>query len=185
MVVQLGTHGSPGFDDPIALMMDCHRRIEHFLKVIELVTEHASSGHLDDSSASELRTALHYFRVAAPVHTADEEQSLFPELRAVREGSPDALVERAAVLEAQHREAEQLHERVHEQLARWIDVRWLDVQAHEELQCHVAKLQSLYREHIAFEDDKLFPAASRCLDPAALSRIGRAMAARRGVPLQG
>lgn len=182
MPVQIGTLGQPGFDDPIALMKDCHRRIEHFLNVIQLVAEHASSSHLDDSAASELQTAMRYFREAAPLHTADEEQSLFPEIRALRHDRPEALIQRAAVLEAQHREAERLHELVHEQLARWIETRRLDAPSLEELQCRIEKLRALYREHIAFEDDKLFPAASRSLDPAAISRIGRAMAARRGVP---
>ena len=50
MSVLLGSMGQPGFDEPIALMMDCHRRIERFLGVLQHVAAHCGSGRLDEES---------------------------------------------------------------------------------------------------------------------------------------
>ena len=43
------------------------------------------------------------------------------------------------------------------------------------------RFDALYADHIAREEAELLPLARRLLDPAALERLGNAMAARRGV----
>ncbi len=181
MPVQLGSQGQPGFDEPFALMMDCHRRIEHFLGVFERVVERSAGQTIDEDAAAALRTALHYFKAAAPKHTADEEDSLLPELRELNRRDLAPLLKQAEVLEAQHRQAEQLHDRLHRQLTHWLQAGTLDPPALDELHNDLAALRVLYREHIAFEDSTLFPAAQRALDQAAVQRIGSEMAARRGI----
>ena len=65
-----------GFTNPIGLLSDCHRRIDRFLKTLEAVADHG--GVLDAPCRKALQTALEYFRSAAPRHTADEEEDLFP-----------------------------------------------------------------------------------------------------------
>jgi hemerythrin-like domain-containing protein len=181
MPVQLGTRGQPGFDEPIALMMDCHRRIESFLGVLERVADQFAGGPLDGEASAAVRKALRYFREAAPRHTADEEDSLFPEIRRVDSPEAAALLERAAVLEAQHRQAEALHDRVHSLLERWLDEGRLDAAAGTTLRDALSALRLIYHEHIAYEDHTLFPAAQRLLDPEAIARVGQAMAERRGL----
>ncbi|MGP1346103.1 MAG: hemerythrin domain-containing protein [Phycisphaerales bacterium] len=185
MPIQIGTTGQPGFDEPIALMMDCHRRIESFLGVIERVVHRDADGPLHDDARNALRTALRYFRHSAPHHTADEEESLFPRLRAMDRPGNERLLERADALEQQHRVAEALHDRVHTTLDRWLAGLCPAGTELKSLLDDLATLRSLYSEHIAFEDEELFPAAASQLDDAALAAIGHEMAARRGRPVPG
>jgi hypothetical protein len=62
------------------MLGDCHRRIERSLNVLVSVARQ-NGGWLDEGQRTALVTSLHYFRDAAPKHTADEEDSLFPSLR--------------------------------------------------------------------------------------------------------
>jgi hypothetical protein len=34
MAIQIGAKPDSGFDDPIGMLKDCHRRIEHFLNIL-------------------------------------------------------------------------------------------------------------------------------------------------------
>lgn len=181
MPVQLGDRGQAGFDEPIALMMDCHRRIEGFLGVLERVAQRYAGGPLDEEASRALRTALRYFQTGAPRHTADEEDSLFPALRELERPDLADLLERAETLETQHRRAETLHVKVHAYAERWLEAGSLEAPSLEALRRDLASLRSLYREHIEFEDNTLFPRAKRLLDHDTLRRIGGEMAARRGV----
>ena len=79
MPVVIGAAAENGFTNPIGLLSDCHRRIERFLKTLEAVAD--LGGVLDAPCRKALKTALKYFRNAAPRHTADEEEDLFPMLR--------------------------------------------------------------------------------------------------------
>src|SRR5690348_7525687 len=76
MSVQIGAPVH-SFSNPTGLLSDCHRRIEMFLGSLEAV---AKTIHrpLTEETAQALTLALRYFRQAAPKHTADEEESLFP-----------------------------------------------------------------------------------------------------------
>ena len=51
-----------------------------FMNVLQQVAM-AADRPLADDARNSLETALRYFREAAPKHTADEEESLFPRLR--------------------------------------------------------------------------------------------------------
>jgi hypothetical protein len=62
-------------------LSDCHRRIEKFLEQIIRVCTTARGGELNAGQREALEVALRYFRQAAPLHTADEETSLFPRVR--------------------------------------------------------------------------------------------------------
>jgi Hemerythrin HHE cation binding domain len=83
MPVTIGAKTSPDFSNPIDLLIDCHRRIERFLTVLVKVAEQAKGGLMTKEQSRECEQALDYFRNAAPRHTADEEESLFPRLRVV------------------------------------------------------------------------------------------------------
>ena len=80
MPVQLGAAPAHGFDEPLGLLSDCHRRIENFLSILRKVEESADET-LHEQQRQAIETALTYFRTAAPRHNEDEEQSLFPLLR--------------------------------------------------------------------------------------------------------
>ncbi|MGE0705434.1 MAG: hemerythrin domain-containing protein [Vicinamibacterales bacterium] len=179
MPIQIGQTPGHDFDEPLGLLSDCHRRIEHFLHVLVVVDAEAAGGRLTPAHRSALEASLRYFATAAPKHTADEEQSLFPRLR----DSPDPAAAAAMVLvdrlERDHHEADVHHSAVATLVRRWLAEDHLSPSEARELRERLAQLQRLYQRHIMVEDEELFPAAARVLDGAQLRQIGREMAARR------
>ncbi len=179
MPVQLGAQGQPDFSQPIELMMDCHRRIEHFLDVLLRITNLYAAVPLDEQGRTALLTALDYFKQAAPRHTADEEQSLFPRMR--QTGDPALLEAMARMdgLEADHRRAELAHGRLDDLGRRWLKYGQLDKPLVTKFRSILHELNSVYREHIAMEDQQVFTLASKVLDKDALAEVGDEMKARR------
>ncbi|HEV2691229.1 MAG TPA: hemerythrin domain-containing protein, partial [Bryobacteraceae bacterium] len=82
MPIQIGQKKESDFSDPLGLLSDCHRRIERFLGVLIRICQKRNGGTMAADERQALETALTYFRNAAPKHTADEEDSLFPRMRA-------------------------------------------------------------------------------------------------------
>src|ERR1035437_214605 len=72
MGIQIGAKPDSGFDDPIGMLIDCHRRIERFLQILWVVADAAPGRALTDEEAAAAQSALHYFRVGGQRHTADE-----------------------------------------------------------------------------------------------------------------
>jgi hemerythrin-like domain-containing protein len=181
MPIQIGKTPDHGFDEPLGLLSDCHRRIEHFLWVIAVRSREAAGRTLTTPQVTDLEAALKYFATAAPRHTADEEESLFPRLRASADAGVKAAVAALEGLEHDHESADRHHAAVDGLVRRWIDEGTLSGERHAELTSHVEALQAIYRDHIAFEDRELFPAAARVLSPAQQADIGAEMAQRRGI----
>jgi hypothetical protein len=77
-MIQIGAKPDSGFDDPLGMLKDCHRRIEHFLGILCLVAERAQGRDLTEEEIAAVGAALNYFRLGGHRHTADEEESLFP-----------------------------------------------------------------------------------------------------------
>ena len=182
MPVQIGAK-SHNFNDPTGLLSDCHRRIEMFMRSLEGVAKGIDSPP-DEDTKTALETALRYFQEAAPKHTADEEESLFPRLRSLRSPEVENALSRLVELEGEHRWAEPLHAKV-EELGR----KYLVVQARltqvevAEFRAAVAELSAMYRRHIAVEDQSLFPVAAKALSDGDKRAIAAEMAKRRAVPL--
>src|SRR3974390_279681 len=107
MPVQIGAKAH-SFSEPTGLLSDCHRRIEMFLGSLEAVGK-VIYLPLTQPSWDALEKALQYFQQAAPKHTADEEESLFPRLRSVHSPEVDAALARLDELEQDRRWAEALH----------------------------------------------------------------------------
>jgi hypothetical protein len=78
--IQIGHRAHHDFTEPLGLLRDCHRRIEHFLRILVAIEAGAAGRPLTPSDRSALQGAIRYFKIAAPTHTADEEISLFPRL---------------------------------------------------------------------------------------------------------
>src|SRR5436190_12325230 len=109
MPIVIGAKPESNFDDPIGLLTDCHRRIEMFLGVLTQLAEEGRGGELTDEQRVSLANALKYFREAAPKHTADEEVTLFPRLRASEDPEVLAILDRVDSLESDHRRADLDH----------------------------------------------------------------------------
>jgi hemerythrin-like domain-containing protein len=181
MGIKIGARPDHDFNEPLGLLSDCHRRVERFLHALVATAEQAQGGTLTPGQRADLENALRYFAKAGPMHTADEEESLFPRLRACGDPAVAAALAMADRLEADHRDAETRHAAVDRLVHRWLDAGTLDPAEAGELRGHLAALQATYRTHIALEDQELFPASARLLSPEQLAAIGREMAKRRGL----
>jgi hemerythrin-like domain-containing protein len=181
MPIQIGQPPGHDFDKPIGLLSDCHRRIEHFLHVLVVVDAEAAGGPLTLAHRSALEASLRYFAIAAPKHTADEEESLFPRLRGSSAPAAVAAMTLVDRLEHDHDETDAHHAAVGVLVQRWLTEDGLQPSDATELRERLAQLQDLYQRHITVEDEELFPAAARVLDDAQLRQIGLEMAARRRI----
>jgi hemerythrin-like domain-containing protein len=181
MPISIGQRPDHTFDEPLGLLSDCHRRIEHFLRVLEAIANRSGSGDAPLTAAehTDLDAAVTYFANAAPKHTADEEESLFPRLRASSDPCARQALDIVARLEGDHTLAGALHRAVDAAARRWLADDRLDASASTTLRDHLGALRAIYDAHIAVEDRELFPAAGRALSASDLREIGREMAARR------
>jgi hemerythrin-like domain-containing protein len=180
MPVQIGATAH-NFSDPTGLLSDCHRRIEIFLRSLQAVAN--GEAKLDDERRRALDLALRYFREAAPKHTADEEESLFPRLHGLADAEIKVALAKVEELERDHREADALHRRVDELGSAWLEGNELSVDDLAQFRSAVARLGEIYPDHIEVEDRILFPAAARALSSGQKAEIAAEMALRRSVKL--
>ena len=179
MYVQIGAKPDHDFNNPLGLLSDCHRRIERFLAALLKVTEEAGENELLPLHRHALEAGLTYFREAAPLHTLDEDESLFPRLRESSEGR--RALEWIAHLEAEHQQADAWHAEVEELGQRWLQEGSLPQEQRQRIGFLVASLHDLYVVHIKLEDERVFPLAAQALSYAHLNEIGHEMAERRGL----
>jgi hemerythrin-like domain-containing protein len=166
------------FSDPTALLSDCHRRIEMFLGSLEKVASSIERPLTNDTRRA-LESALRYFREAAPKHTADEEQSVFPRLRQSGDPQVKSALGTLAALEQEHRRTDSLHAQVDMLGTRCLEVGRLSQSRARQFREAVADLGAIYTEHIRIEDDLVFPLAARILSGTDKAIIAKEMSARR------
>jgi hemerythrin-like domain-containing protein len=176
MPVQIGAKLDSGFDDPLGMLQDCHRRIERFLAVLCDVAERAHARSLTDEEAAAIRSALSYFREGGRRHTADEEESLFPRMRAL---GPPGTLDPLDHLEDDHREADTLHDEVDRLYTEWLSAGALHPSHQQSLLQKTQRLRALYAGHICTEEATVFPHAARILDRNAIAAIGAEFRDRR------
>jgi iron-sulfur cluster repair protein YtfE (RIC family) len=177
MPIQIGTKAHY-FSEPTGLLSDCHRRIEMFLGSLQRVAEVIDSPLTNEARAG-LETALRYFKEAAPKHTADEEESLFPRLRQIHHPDIDIALAALNTLENEHRRTDALHAEVHALGLLSLDRGHLPQPEAGRFRQAVSDLAVIYDEHIRIEDDMVFPAAKRALSGPQKSAIANEMAFRR------
>jgi hemerythrin-like domain-containing protein len=175
MPVQIGARRDSGFDDPLGMLQDCHRRIEQFLKILSTVADRARGRALDTEESSAVESALHYFRTGGVRHTADEEESLFPRLRI----HSDAPLETVGGLHQEHEQADALHADLDRLFTAWMVSGALGKDQQEQLDSAMKQLEQLYSGHIELEERIVFPAAARLLSREELSVVGEEFRRRR------
>lgn len=179
MPIQIGTKAS-SLSDPTGLLSDCHRRIEMFLNTLRAAADFGGR-QLGEDERRSLDAALRYFREAAPKHNADEEESLFPRLRSVNAAEVEMVLADVSRLEQEHHWAAPLHAEVDRLGQQWLlDGELSDGQA-QLFHSAIAKLDSMYRTHIEYEDQVLFPLASRVLSTSQRAEMAQEMAKRRNL----
>lgn len=181
MSVNIGDRPDHGFDQPLSLMSDCHRRVEKFLSILLRVAEDVGGGRLGDQYLTAMESAQRYFKNAAPWHTRDEEDSLFPRLRELDNPDVHEVLASVDALERDHRDAKGIHDEVDRLCTLWREQGTLAATDLQRLRSSLSQLQQTYTRHIALEDNVIFPLAQRRLPQTSLLAIGREMAQRRGI----
>lgn len=176
MAIQIGAKPDSGFDDPLGMLKDCHRRIERFLDILCTVVERASSRALTAEEKSAVESALQYFRTGGERHTADEEESLFPRLRAAIPASELAGIDQ---LEHDHDEAGHRHAEIDRLYSRWIATGALSPESGKSLLSLTETLRHLYAAHIEVEESVVFPRAAQALNRESIAAIGEEFRNRR------
>lgn len=169
---------APDFDTPLAMMEACHRRIERRLAQLLIVADRLAEPETDRhaEALAVLDEARRHFATAGAHHTADEEEDLFPMLRALPDAPLDTLIE---VLEADHRILDAMHAEL-DALAERLRARVTpeDAAALHDL---AADLKVHYDRHIRQEDDHVMPKALALLPAERIAALGEAMRRRRGL----
>jgi hemerythrin-like domain-containing protein len=183
MPITIGKKAESDFSNPLGLLGDCHRRIEQFLGVLIKVTSQARGARLNEDQRNGLQVALRYFREAAPKHTRDEEESLFPRMLASTDERARSAKSLLEGLHDDHELADVAHAEVEALGSRWLSEGVLSSESTDRLSELLGRLRSTYEKHIAVEDNDVFPLAGRILSGTDLAAVGREMAARRSINL--
>lgn len=164
---------APGFDHPLDVLEACHERIAQQCDTLEKLLAHLPSHGADAQAQQAARAVLAYFDTAAVHHHDDEERNLFPLLELANAPGACDLV---TSLTLEHEAQSQLWRSLRMQLVRLAagESSTLDARLTQQF---VAS----QRSHFEFENAHVLPLARAVLDAAAIARLGRAMAARRGV----
>lgn len=179
MFLQIGAKPESDFSEPIGMLSDCHKRIQFFLKDLTRLSE-LSGQPLDASSRLALERALRYFQESGPRHTADEEESLFPRLRAIRDDRMQQALPKIDELEADHQRANAAHDEVDTLGRQWLQEGVISAERVARLKSLLHDLSQLYEHHLDVEDTEIFPTARSVLSAPDKTEIGREMAKRRG-----
>jgi hemerythrin-like domain-containing protein len=167
-----------GFDDPLEMLLGCHRRIEKQLETLERLRAHLEARGVDAEASAAAYAVLHYFAKAAADHHEDEEKDVFPllERRIADAEQAERFRSLRSQLEAGHRELE----------AAWVRLRKPLEGIAEGLErslpeADVRAFAAGYESHLLAEEPALREAFERWLDARDREAIGRAMMARRNV----
>lgn len=177
MIASLLGAAAPGFDRPLDVLEACHGRIARQCDTLEKLLAHLPDHGADAQAQQAARTVLAYFDTAAVHHHDDEERNLFPLLEQANASGACDLVE---TLTLEHDEQALLWRRLRAQL-QVIEAGTAAMLDGTLTQRFIA----LNRAHLEFENTHVLPLARQVLGAADIERLGRAMAARRGVPFTG
>ena len=150
-------------DDPFEQLYRSHRRLEERLEDLRRAAFDLGGEH-DGEALAFIDETVAWMERSVRRHEEDEEKSLFPRLRGMRE-----LERLVAQLSEEHRALERLHSQLAE--ARADRARTMEI---------ARLLSESYARHIRAEEDELFPIARARLEPADLAAIQGELQSRRG-----
>lgn len=168
----------PGFDDPLGFLSAVHVRLQQRCALLARFADHVRRHGPEPSVRPTALYVMRTFDDECPLHHADEEEGLFPLLRAAVPHVRSAELESAlAQLVPQHAELRQLYAAIRPQLETLADGRLGPLD-----RALVDRLHTVCLQHEETEDVVLLPLAREVLAARALEQLGRAMAARREAP---
>jgi hemerythrin-like domain-containing protein len=166
------------FVHPLQALAACHQRIAAHSDMLAWLARHLQLHDCDPEAQQVASFVLRFFDGAGRHHHEDEDESLFPALHAAARGEhAGRLAQFTAQLTAEHRDMARM----------WSAFRdSLELIAHGERiflrELEVDRFCKLYHAHMALEEANVFPLAGMLLGAEELAAIGKAMAARRGMP---
>jgi hemerythrin-like domain-containing protein len=168
---------APGFDEPLEMLEACHGRIEAQLATLEKLVAHLERAGCDAQARQAADREMRYFDTAGINHHRDEDEDLFPVLRAAaaQKGS-DVVAGKLYELEMEHESMDAFYARLRRQLeALLIEGSEAKLDAGD-----VERFAWVYRKHMSVESEFVLPFARETLTEAQRARLGASMAARRG-----
>ncbi len=173
---------SPGFDRPLELIRQTHRRLEHRCALMQRLVGHLQESGCDADAQATAGHIVRFFEDEMARHHEDEDQEFY---QAVAEAAPAKSRPAIATLVADLRSE-------HDQLqAVWRDVLRPQLIAIMEGRSKslnreaVDRCEMLYVSHVEREEQILLPIAEKHLSVARIERLGRGMAERRNQPYPG
>lgn len=167
-----------GFDDPLEILLACHRRIERQIETLKRLRAQVDARGVDAEASAAAQAVLRYFLRAGVSHQEDEEEDVFPliERRITDPGERARFQALRNVLERDHREVEAVWAKLRKPLEAIAEglTRTLpgaDVEA----------FAGAYARHIRDEESTLQEFFNRWLDAGDRMALGRSMSARRGM----
>jgi hemerythrin-like domain-containing protein len=163
---------APG--DVVDALLDCHARIRHFTATATALAGAAGAPSAEIASAAA--GVIRYFTEALPLHSADEDASIAPRLRA---RAPEPV---CAALDAMTRQHGEIDRTLAEALPRWTEVAAdpTCLPAHAALLRDLAaRLVTQWDEHLGLEEATIFPAIRAHLPEEERAQIQAEMRARR------
>ena len=167
-----------GFDDPLEILLACHRRIEKFLDTLIRLQAHVDARGVDAEASVAAQSLLRYFLKSAADHREDEEKDLLPLLQS-RITDPDERARFDAFrddVESAHRELEALWSKLRRPLEGIAEGLTRPLAAAD-----VHAFTTVYRKHIAAEEAVLQEFFRRWIGEAERRELGRRMSDRRKV----
>jgi hemerythrin-like domain-containing protein len=171
-------HAPEGFLRPLDLLRHEHDRQERVCAELESFA--GAPG--PESEPRHLPWLLAYLNEELPRHTRDEEEDLFPMLRA-RCLPQDGIAEVLAQLSREHALDGDLAGFIRADLEAVVGGHTRSPPLR--LSINARAFAETQRRHIGWENRLVLPLARKRLTGPDLERLGRAMAARRGVPYPG
>ncbi len=161
----------PSFEQPIEMLLACHDRMRRQCQTLQNIRDHLREHGFDAEVRKASQQVLRYFTIAAPQHHADEENDLFPLLR---ERVPD-LEPALAALAKQHMALEHSWSELEPYLDG--DITAADL---ERMLSLVDDFCASYKGHLDYEENMIFPQATKVLSEQDQLELGRRMARRHG-----
>jgi hemerythrin-like domain-containing protein len=155
-------------DDPFAQLVAAHREIEARVAELERAADATTDGARRASALETIGEVLGYFDGPAALHHADEEHTLFPQLRPL-----DGFAQMIPAFDFQH----QMNDTTYAELGAAF--RAFAPGTPSRLRELAHRFAELQRAHIMAEERALFPLAARTLSADAIQQLAREMAARR------
>lgn len=176
MLLNPDNAAAASFDRPLQLLHACHGKLMHQCGTLRNLTAHLSQHGCDGQAQQAAQAILRYFTTAALLHHQDEEEDLFPALRAAVPLDDPHMVGLLGKLLAEHTALEAQWQVLQPLLQQLAAGTGAELPAEQ-----VEMFVTGYFAHIAMEEQELLPVAEYLLTPSQLAGMGQRMAARRNV----